>query len=419
MKAIEMGYGNSKVKFEFEQSHFDIIGSEKNTEPLTDNEIGRKLDAPFDSKSLEEIVRPGETVLIAVPDATRKVGTGQIVNILIRRLIAAGTMPYDIGIIFSTGLHRHLTDKERNEILTPFIAQRVKSYDHNPGDLMEILNLGQTSAGIPIELNRRAVETDHLIIVGGITFHYFAGFTGGRKLVCPGLASKRTITGSHSLAFDNENAQRANGVGPGLLDGNPVHEAFEEIVERVPPSFAINTFVDKQGAITNLVCGNWKASHREACRIYSEEHVWTISEKRGLVIVSCGGAPYDINMVQAHKAIEMASRACSEGGTILVLAECSDGAGSPEFEKAFQFRDSSELADNLAAGYKVGGQTAWSLRKKAERFEIKIVTLLPEDLTRKMGLRKYNGFDEALAASKSFTHGYIMPYGAKFMPRAQ
>ncbi len=124
-------------------------------------------------------------------------------------------------------------------------------------------------------------------------------------------------------------------------------------------------------------------------------------------------------MVQAHKAIEMASRACSEGGTILVLAECSDGAGSPEFEKAFQFRDSSELADNLAAGYKVGGQTAWSLRKKSERFEIKIVTLLPEDLTRKMGLRKYDGFDEALAASRSLTHGYIMPYGAKFMPRAQ
>lgn len=416
MKSIELPYGNAGIHFEYDPTQFDVVGRPESVEPLTDHEIGSKLDQPFDSQNLEELINPGETVLIAVPDATRKIGAGQIVNLLVRRLIAAGTMPYEISIAFATGLHRLLTKGERDDILTPFITQRIKLYDHKPSDLMEILKLGETAGGIPVELNRKVVESDHVIIVGGINFHYFAGFTGGRKLICPGLASKRSITASHSLAFDTKKSVRANGVGPGLLDGNPVNEAFEEIVGFAPPAFGINTFTNSDGKVTDLVCGNWKTSHREACRIFSDAHVWPIAEQRRLVIVSCGGNPYDINMVQAHKSLEMASYACSEGGTIIFLANCPDGAGSAEFEEWFEFENSDAMGQRLSENYKIGGQTAWSLKKKTERFEIKIVSDLPKSLTQKMGFQAFEDFTAALASSGSGSSGYIMPFGAGFMP---
>ena len=268
-------------------------------------------------------MRPGETVLFVVPDATRRTACGQVINLLVRRLIANGTAPHEMSVIFSTGIHRAVTEDEKREILTPFIAQRIKALDHNPRDLMQIMRMGETSGGIAVELNRALTEHDHIVLVGGVTFHYFAGFTGGRKLVCPGLASAKTISATHKLAFDCERKTRREGVGTGLLDGNAVHEAFVEAASVIKPSFCVTTVVNDSGEAVDLFCGDWITSHRAACDAYAEKNTIMINEKRDVVFVSCGGSPYDINMIQAHKALEAASHACNEGvGTIILLAEC-------------------------------------------------------------------------------------------------
>ena len=155
-----------------------------------------------------------------------------------------------------------------------------------------------------------------MILVGGVAFHYFAGFTGGRKLICPGLASARTVMGTHKLAFNCETLSRRDGVGTGKLAGNAVHEAFIEAVEKVGPRFAISTVVDESGACVDLFCGDWRTSHAAACDAYLGEHTVRIAEKRPLVIASCGGFPttqYD----PGPQIIEAASHACVEGGTII------------------------------------------------------------------------------------------------------
>lgn len=351
MKAIQLRYGNKQIPFEFDEERFEVLGRTEDRRVLSDLEIGKLFEQPFEAKPIEEEIGNGESVLIVVPDATRNVGAGQIVNLLVRRLIANGTLPFEIGIIFATGLHRTVTQSEKTEIVTPFIAQRLNLYDHDPTNLMGFMNLGETKSGIPIELNRKLVESDHVILVGGIGFHYFAGFTGGRKLVCPGLASRRTITGTHALAFDSERLARARGVGAGLLDGNPVHEAFLEIVEKIEPAFVFNTFVNNKGLITDLLCGHWKTAHAVACKRYEEQNSIDLPEKRELVIVSAGGEHSDINLIQAHKALETASRACTDGGSIILLAECKDGPGSSDFENAFATASNLELGEKLAAGY--------------------------------------------------------------------
>ncbi len=415
MSEIKLAYGKTFINFNFDSAKFDVLGGAQSDAALTDAEIGAKLDEPIDSPKIEEIVGADESVLIVVPDATRQTASGQIINLLVRRLIAGGTMPFDIRVIFATSIHRKVTEAEKEVILTPFINQRIKTLDHNPRDLAQLVNFGETSGSIPIQLNRALTEHDHIIIVGGISFHYFAGFTGGRKLICPGLASSRTISATHKLAFDCETNSRREGVETGVLDGNAVHEAFMEVVERVPPSFSINTIVNQNGEATHLFGGDWIAAHRAACEFYAARHTVEIAEKRDLVIVSCGGFPHDINLIQAHKALDTAAHACNDGGKIIWLAECADGLGRNDFLSWFEAEDSKKLAKKLCENYQVNGQTAWNLLRKAERFDVRILTSLPENETRPMRLHKARSLDESLPGIDEDTKGYILPFGAKFL----
>jgi len=267
----------------------------------------------------------------------------------------------------------------------------------------------------PIELNKALTEHDHTIIVGGITFHYFAGFTGGRKLICPGLASAQTISATHKLAFNCDTKSRRAGVGTGVLDGNAVHEAFMKVTAKINPSFSINTIVNDKGEAVELFCGDWIRAHRTGCEFYAANHTIEIAEKRDLVIVSCGGALFDLNLIQAHKALETASLACTDGGTIIFLAECADGLGRKDFLNWFEAESSERLAENLCANYQVNGQTAWSFLRKAERFNIQIITSLPEYETHRMSLQKAKSLDKILTGIDENRKGYILPFGAKFL----
>lgn len=415
MPTIQLRYGNAAIPFDFDENRFQILGSEKQSRPLSDVEIGERFDAPIDSPTLEEIVKPNETVLIVVPDATREAAAGQIVNLIVRRLISNGTMPGDIRIIFATGIHRAVTEDEKRDILTPFIYQRIKILAHDAKDLSRIIRLGETKRGIPIELNRALVEHDHVVLVGGVSFHYFAGFGGGRKMVCPGLGSNRTVSETHKLAFDVEQKNRREGVGLARLAGNAVHEEFMEVVERINPSFAVNTVVNDKGEAIEVFAGNWKTAHEKACEVYLAEHSVKIAEKRGTVIVSCGGAPFDLNMIQAHKALDMASYACADGGKIIFLAECADGLGRNDFLKWFEAENSAQLAEILCEKYQVNGQTAWSLLTKAECFNVQILAALPEDQTGLMRLKKMPDFQTALSKIAVDSNGYILPCGGKFL----
>ena len=419
MPEIHLKYGKSYIPFEYDEGRFEILGNVETRPVLSDVEINEKLDAPIDSKPLEDIINPGETVLIVVPDATRQTACDRIVNLLVRRLIANGTTPFEITIIFATGIHRHVTDAEKQAILTPFIAQRIKTLDHGPRDLMQITGLGETSGGIPVELNRALTEHDHVVLIGGVTFHYFAGFTGGRKLICPGLASSKTISQTHKLAFDCETKSRRDGVGTAMLDGNVVHEAFMEAADKINPSFCVSTIVDDAGEAVDLFCGDWITSHRAACAAYAAGHTIKIKEKRDLVIVSCGGFQNDINLIQAHKALETASHACSDGGTIILLAECYEGLGRSDFLNWFEAENSDALAEKLCAKYQVNGQTAWSMMKKTERFNIQIVTAMEENEISKINIQKHQNLDEAFEKIDTGINGYILPFGAKNLVETQ
>lgn len=417
MPTIELGYGRSAITFDYDTARFDVLApDEKASHPLSDAEIGAALDAPIDSPPLEELVTAGDRVLIVTSDATRATGSAQIINLLVRRLIGNGAQPADIAIIFATGIHRGVRADEKAELLTPFIAQRIRTINHDAYDPSQLIQLGVTEGGTPIEVNRALKDFTKVILTGAVGFHYFAGFTGGRKSICPGLAAAQTIESTHMLALDFERDGRREGVGARLLRGNPVNEECERVAAMIDPVFSINTIVDERGRCEKSFAGNWRTAHARACDDYAAGHSVRIPEKRELVIVSCGGAPYDINLVQAHKALDMAATACIDGGTIVLLAECGDGLGRTDFLKWFESDDSRMLERRLRQAYEVNGQTAWALLTKAERFRVQIVTKLADDDVRRMRMNPVSSIDEALTVVSPNAKGYLMPRGAALLP---
>src|SRR6185503_12253445 len=201
-----------------------LVPNEALAHALTDAEVNAALDLPIESPPLENLVAPGDSVLIVCSDATRATGSAQIINLIVRRLIENGVQPGDAAIIFATGIHRAVRPEEKIELLTSFIAQRISTLNHDAYDAAQLVQVGTMERGVPIEVNRALKQYSKVIITGGVGFHYFAGFTGGRKSICPGLASARTIEATHMLALDFERGGRRQGVGTALLEGNAVSD---------------------------------------------------------------------------------------------------------------------------------------------------------------------------------------------------
>jgi nickel-dependent lactate racemase len=206
-------------------------------------------------------------------------------------------------------------------------------------------------------------------------------------------------------------------VAAGALDGNVVHEECERVAALVAPSFGINAVVDEKRRAVKIFCGDWRLAHRAGCDYYLDQHSVAIPAKRDVVIASCGGFPHDINLIQAHKALDMAALACKDGGTIVLLAECSDGLGRPDFLKWFDARDSRELEARLLSSYEVNGQTAWALLTKAERFRICLVSDLPKEDVKLMRMIPVKTIAEALEHVGG--EGFVMPRGAAVLPRIE
>lgn len=417
MPTIELNYGREPINFDYDAERFEVLAtSEAASHPLSDVEIGAALDAPIDSAPLEDLIAPGDSVLIVASDATRATGSAQVINLLVRRLIQNGAAPGDIAIIFATGIHRGVRPEEKAELLTPFIAQRIRTIDHDACDALQLTQIGVMDDGKPIEVNRALKEFAKVILTGAVSFHYFAGFTGGRKSICPGLASAQTIQATHMLALDFESGGRRAGVSAGLLRGNAVSEECERVAAMIDPSFTINVIVDERGRSEKIFAGHWRAAHARACEDYIAGHSRRIKEKREVVVVSCGGSPYDINMIQAHKALDMAAAACLDGGAIVFLAECGDGLGRADFLKWFDSADSRALETRLRKAYEVNGQTAWALLTKTERFRVHLVSTLAEPDVRHMRMIPARFVEEALAKVSPDAKGYIMPRGAALLP---
>ena len=363
---------------------------------------------------------PGEKVVIVTSDITRPAGSELYLPRLVSRLNGQGVQDHDIEIVIALGIHRKQTESEHRKIVGELYG-RIKVTDHECDDPGALVYLGDTERGIPVELNRSVAEADRLILTGAVTFHYFAGFGGGRKSMLPGVSSRRSCMASHfSLLNEGDGTGRHPKAVAGNLAENPVHEGMLEACAMRPPDFILNTVLSPDKRILAAFAGDWRDAHLAGCRFYAGSFSAPIAEKADLVVVSCGGFPKDINLIQAHKSMEYASRALKPGGVMILLAECRDGYGHATFFNWFGYPTCGELESALRKRYEINGQTAWSVKEKAERFRTFLISDLPDEEVRSMGMlpaeTPQQALESALAMLPEEFTAYLIPEGGIVLP---
>ena len=359
-------------------------------------EVHRALSHPIGAAPLDKIVAPGERVVIVTSDITRYTGSEVYLPILVEQLNQCGVPDEDIAVIIALGIHRKQTQTEHRKILGPLYG-RITVCDHECDDPEQLVTLGKTSSGLPVQINRRVVEADRVIVTGTVGLHYFAGFGGGRKSLVPGVASRETCMATHFAIFNppeqggrNPKACTAN------LDDNPVHRAILEAAQMVKPDFTLNTVLTADKQIARVFCGELELAHLAGCDLAKELYTSELGQPVDMAIVSCGGHPKDINFIQAHKALDYGVHAVKPGGTVILLAACPDGFGNPTFFDWFNYEDLDVFEKALRSRYEINGQTAWSTLSKARAWRVILVSELTDEQTEKMGMEKAATLDEAL-----------------------
>lgn len=391
-----------ELKYDRDTQRADILASATILAPRLPNPelsasemVEKALENPAGSAPFRKIFKPNEQVLIVTSDMTRYTGSETYLPILVDQLNACGIADEKISLLIGLGIHRRQTEAEHRKILGSLYG-RVAVYDHAADDPSALVALGTTAGGIPVEINRRVVEAERVIVTGTAGFHYFAGFGGGRKGLVPGVASRQTCMASHFAVF-NPAPQRGKHprATAGVLEGNPVHRNLLEAARMVRCDFLLNTVLSPQKQILGVHGGALEPAHLTACAQVSTLYQMPTAAA-DMAIISSGGEPKDINLIQAQKALDYGSRAVKEGGTIILLAACRDGFGHAEFFPWFQYQDLDQFEAALRENYQINGQTAHALLSKARKYRILLVSEFDARTTAHMGMEKAGNLQQAL-----------------------
>ena len=413
---MELKYGKSFIELPDNIASRSINLKLKLINPLSkiEQNIKNALIAPTSGNSLRETVKRGERVGIIVNDSTRIARTEIILPFILEELGQAGVPDDDIFIIFAEGLHRQTTDAEKVEIVGKEIASRLKLYNHDAHDSSVLVNVGTTKRGTKVHINRHIANCDKRIVVGSINYHFFAGFGGGHKSIVPGLAGAETIKSNHSLMLDSK-ARLGN------LRDNPVHEDLKEAASIVGCDFMINVVLNENKEILAIFSGDIDEAHKEGCDYVADVYGVEINELGDIVIASCGGYPKDINVYQAQKTLENASQAAKSGGSIILVAKCSEGAGSEKYlDWARKYKTLSEIEKALKADFQMGGHKAFAVSRVTSSIKVFMLTDLDSNLTTELGFEKCydieDVFDDEVKKAIGKPLIYVMPEGSITTP---
>jgi lactate racemase len=377
MRQVEtdIAYGRGRLRLALEAERIEPRAAD----PVDDETaaVYRAFENPIGTPPLREIVRAGERVAIVVNDITRLARADLLLPPIVDTLNAAGIPDGDIFIVFALGIHRSQTDDERRLIVGDAIVRRIRCFDHISTDDANLVEIGVTSFGNRVEINRAVWEADRIILTGEIIHHLIAGYSGGRKSLVPGLAGFRTTTFNHRMIFHPE-------CRAGKLDGNPAHEDLLEACRMAAPDFLVNLVLSPQGRVIRVLAGHFDLAHREGCREVDRMLAVEIAEPYDVVIASAGGFPLDIDLRQAHKGLENACRALRPGGSILFYAECPNGAGIQTFEDYIRrYRDDFEMRAALEREFNVGGHKAYWVARLGRLYDVQLVSSLPPEFVRR------------------------------------
>lgn len=339
----------------------------------------------------------GERLALVVPDRTRPLPLPELLPVVLDALERKGVEAAYVDLVPASGMHRPMSLRELREWVGEEVCRRgVGLHPHDARG--ETVALGETPSWIPVRAHRKVARAAAVLVLGRIVFHYLAGYGGGRKMLVPGVSGIETILAVHSRCLAPAPARgRHPKARPGVLEGNPVHEAACEAARLFPPSIAIHIALDGEGRVAEATAGDLFADHAAAAERYGRDHLMLVERPVQGMIVSAGGHPLDRNLVQAHKALDAVAPVVEEGGIIVLLARCEDGVGNPEVEEGLRLRTSEAIEAELRRNFRVGVHTALALVEKTRRFEVHAVTELDREILELAGIEPADSLEAAAA----------------------
>lgn len=374
--------------------------------------VEKALDDPIGTKKLEAIVKPGEKLVIITSDITRPMPSSTVLPPVLARLAKAGVKDRDITIVFALGAHRRHTVEEMKYLVGEDIYDRFRVIDSDEHD---VIRMGVTKRGTPIDITRVVAEADRRICLGNIEYHYFAGYSGGAKAIMPGVSTREAIARNHSAMVE------ALAVA-GQIDENPVRDDLEEALQYCPSDFIVNVVLNEKKDIVYAVAGDMISAHRRGCEFLDGFYLSPIEALADIVIVSQGGFPKDLNMYQAQKALDNAKYAVREGGIIILVGACQEGLGDEVFARWIDEASSPEsLIHRLRDHFELGGHKAAAIALVQQRADVYLVSDLPDDIVRKLFMTPFKtvqeAYDRARLQLAEESRVIVMPYGGSTLPR--
>lgn len=305
--------------------------------------VNEALDRPIEASGLEELARGKKNIVVVTSDHTRPVPSRVTMPVILNRL-RKGNPEADITILIATAFHRPTTREEMVFKFGPEIVERENIVNHDCRDSRGLEFLGTLPSGAELWLNRLALEADLLIAEGFIEPHFFAGYSGGRKSILPGIAGERTVLTNHCSRFIASDFCRT-----GVLQDNPMHKDMLEAMDRSGLQFILNVVINARKEIIRAFAGHPRKAHEEGCR-FVESLAGVAPVPADIVVTTNGGYPLDQNIYQSVKGMTAAEATAREGAVIIMVAACSDGHGGDSFYRTFaDAGDARQVMDMIMA----------------------------------------------------------------------
>jgi nickel-dependent lactate racemase len=371
---VKLEYGKTGLDVELPDDR--VVGplAIRPAPPLEDPEavLREKLARPTGAPALAQLAQGRKSACILICDITRPVPNALLLPPILKTLEDAGIPRDKILILIATGLHRPNEGAELVELVGPEIASKYRVENHHGKVLTEHTYLGTTPKGVPAWIDTRYVDADLKITTGLIEPHLMAGYSGGRKLICPGIAALETVKIWHGPDFLEHPKADC-----GFLEGNPVHEENTRIARMAGCDFIVNVTLDADRRVTSLVAGDMEQAFLEGVRFIENVVKAEIPEACDVVVTSSAGYPLDTTFYQAVKGLTGALPVVKQGGTIILAASLSEGIGSPEFQRLFKENDSLPTFMKRILGKDYFVMDQWQLEELAKvcrKAKVKIVS---------------------------------------------
>lgn len=371
---VKLEYGKTGLEVTLPDDRVMRTLAYKNAVPLADpvGDLQQVLEKPNGTPSLAEVAKGRKSACILICDVTRPVPNEMILTPVLETIEAAGVPREKITILVATGLHRPNEGDEMVELVGRRIAETYRCENHFGKELDQHTYLGDSPRGVPVWIDSRYVEADLKITTGLIEPHLMAGFSGGRKLICPGIAALETVKVWHGPKFlEHPNADC------GILVGNPVHEENTWIGRKAGCDFIVNVVIDSQRRPLKWVAGDMIAAFEEGVEFVKGVVIDKVPTEADIVVTSCAGYPLDTTFYQAIKGMTGALGIVKRGGTIIICASITEGIGSPEFQSLFKDNASLEVFHERILGEDYFVMDQWQLEEMAKvrrKAKIKVVS---------------------------------------------